>query len=151
MSVLRTFVLRDADVAARMLAYVKEHAAEAARRGQPLQVTVARYAPPRSNGSNKHLWGDVLGPISEQVSVGGTYYKADIWHEHFKELFLPDVCAAGIEKWVHFADGSRRVAMSTTDLNREEFEVYIEQIRAHAASEYGVVFPPPKDRSTGAG
>ena len=141
MTLLRSFTLRTPELAADMVRYVKAHAGEAARIGQPLQVTVARYKPPRTPGSNRFMWAAVLQPIADQVCVADRYFSAETWNEHLKAQFLPELCAAGVEKWVVFPNGDRMLAMSTTHLNTEEMGLYLEAVQAHAATELGVVFP----------
>lgn len=140
MTVLRTFVLRSPEIASAMVAFVKEHAADALKRGQPLQVTVARYRPPRTPGSNRYMWGAVLEPIAQQVCVHGAWFTAEVWSEHFKQRFLPEVSASGVEKWTVFPDGTRVLNMGTSDLNSEEMGVYLQQVQAYATTELGVEF-----------
>lgn len=140
MTVLRSFILRTPDIAAAMVAFVKEHAGEAVKRGQPLHVTVARYRPARTPGSNRYMWAAVLEPIAEQVCVNGRWFDAETWAEFMKRRFLPEVCASGKEKWTVFPDGSRVLSMGTSDLNTEEMATYLHQCQAYATTELGVVF-----------
>ena len=144
MTVLRSFILNTPEKAAEMLAFVKAHAETAVRSGQPLQVTVARYKPRRSNGSNKFYWGAVLQQISDQVRVGGQWFAPDVWGEHLKQRFLPEQCASGVDKWAVYPDGTRVLAMGTSDLNSEEMSLYLNECQAYATTELGVAFDGQK-------
>lgn len=140
MPVLRTFIIRTPEIAAGLMAFIKQHARAAVERNRPLQITVAEYRQTRSNQANSYMWAAVLTPIAEQVCVNGRWFSADTWSQYMKAQFLPEVNAAGMEKWTYMPDGSRELAMGTSDLNSEEFAVYLNQVQAHAATEYGVVF-----------
>lgn len=140
MPVLRTFIVRTPEIAAAMLAFVKQNAGPAVERNRPLQVVISEHRPTRSNQANSYMWAAVLTPIAERVCVNGRWFSADTWSQYMKVQFLPEVNAAGMEKWNYLPDGSRELAMGTSDLNSEEFATYLNQVQAHAAMEYGVVF-----------
>lgn len=137
---LRTFVLRDGTIAAGLVAFLKEHAGPMVAAGTPLQVTVAKHRRTRSNEANAFMWAAVLTPISLQVQVAGRWFSADTWNEQLKRDHLPEICAAGVEKWDVLPDGSRELRMSTSDLNTEEMALYLNEVQARAASEWGVTF-----------
>lgn len=140
MPVLRTFILRDGAIAAGLVAFLKEHAGPMVAAGTPLQVTVAKHRRTRSNEANAFMWAAVLTPIAQQVQVAGRWFSADTWNEQMKRDHLPEMCAAGVEKWEVLPDGSRELRMSTSDLNTEEMALYLNEVQARAASEWGVVF-----------
>ena len=140
MTVLRSFVLNTPEKAAEMVAFVKSHAGAAVQAGQPLQVTVARFKPKRSDGSNKFYWGAVLQQISDQCRVGGQWFAPEVWGEHLKQRFLPEKCASGKEKWAHYPDGSRVLSMGSSDLNAEEMGLYLAACQAYAVHDLGVSF-----------
>jgi hypothetical protein len=140
MAVLRTFILRDPSIAAGLVAFLKEHAGPMVAAGTPLQVTVAKHRRTRSNEANAFMWAAVLTPIAQQVQVAGRWFSAETWNEQLKRDHLPEICAAGVEKWDVLPDGTRELRMSTTDLNTEEMALYLTQVQARAASEWGVVF-----------
>jgi hypothetical protein len=139
-TVLRSFVLNSPDKAAELVAFIKQHAGSAVQAGQPLQVTVARFKPKRSDGSNKFYWAAVLQQISDQVRVDGQWFAPEVWGEHLKQRFLPEQCASGKEKWAHYPDGSRVLTMGTSDLNSEEMGLYLAASQAYAISDLSVVF-----------
>ena len=143
MTVLRSFVLNTPEKAAEMVAFVKSHAGAAVQAGQPLQVTVARFKPKRSDGSNKFYWGAVLQQISDQCRVGGQWFAPEVWGEHLKQRFLPEKCASGRDKWADCPDGSRVLSMGTSDLNSEEMGLYLAACQAYAIHDLGVAFDSP--------
>ena len=140
MTVLRSFVLNTPEKAAEMVAFVKAHAGSAVQAGQPLQVTVARFKPKRSDGSNKFYWGAVLQQISDQCRVGGQWFAPEVWGEHLKQRFLPEKCASGKDKWAHYPDGTRVLSMGSSDLNSEEMGLYLAACQAYAIHDLGVSF-----------
>jgi len=139
-TVLRQFILRDASVAASLYAFLKANWRDMAEQGRYLQITVAEYRTKRSSEQNAFMWKAVLEPIAKQAYVRGERFAADIWNEHLKEQFLPEVNARGMAKWAHLPSGQRRLVMSTTDLNVAEMTTYLDAIQAYAASELGVQF-----------
>jgi hypothetical protein len=144
MSAPRTFILREPRHAAELVTFLKAHAGPAANDDQPLQVTVARHKPKRSNEANAFMWAAVLTPISQQACVAGRYFGAETWHESMKREHLPELTASGKEKWDWLPSGERVLAIGTTDLNSAEFAEYLEKVQADAATNHGVVF----DRAT---
>ncbi len=76
--------------------------------------------PKRSLDSNRYYWA-VLGDISEQMVVGKAY-EPSIWHEYFKQLFLPDLMQ-------ELPDGSLSIVPpSSTKLTQKEFSEYLEKV-----------------------
>lgn len=77
-----------------------------------------------------HLW---LNCISAE-----TGNEVDILAEYFKQKFL------GIRERVIHGDHVR-VALSTTELNTEEFKRYLDRIQEWANVEQGIILPNPED------
>lgn len=140
MPLLATITLRSPDDWSRVVDLVRQHAGALAAMGTPLRVMVARKLASRSMDQHRFMWADVLTAISRQACIRGRWFSAESWHEYLKAEFLPEVCSRGIEKWAYHADGTRSLQMSTTDLDRDEFDSYLLAIQSHAASEWGVVF-----------
>jgi hypothetical protein len=136
----RTWVLREPRHAADLVAWLKEHAGQAAADEQPLQVTVSRFRPKRSDQANRFLWGAVLEQIAAQACVSGRHFRAEVWHEHYKRELLPERTASGKDKWDWLPSGERVLAIGTKDLNSSEFSTYLEQVQADAATVHGVSF-----------
>lgn len=135
------FILRSPLDAARMQAHLKEHAEPMAQRGTPLQITIAPYKATRSNEANARWWAAVVTPTADQVVVGGVHHEPDVWAQYLKEKCLPDMCAKGIDKYKFMPDGSRVLAMGSSDLNTKEFGEFMERCEAFVVSEFGVRLP----------
>ena len=125
---MRQFILREKVHAKSMWDYVRQHAADQARVGRPLVVTVAEHKQKRSNEQNARYWA-LLSEISEQVQVGGRYFDRDVWHEWMKDRFGPKI------------DGpTGLLSASTSQMNTEQFNQYMTQVESFAAQELGVEF-----------
>ncbi len=140
MAILRTFVLRSADDWRALAELVRELGPTQASKGAPLLVHVAVKRAQRRLDQNARMWADVLEQIAAQAVSNGRRYSAESWHEEMKKRHLPDMAASGVEKWRYAADGGRDLAMSTGDLNDEEFDQYLMAIQADAADRHGVTF-----------
>lgn len=115
-------------------------------RGEALQLVVSIYKKTRSSEANSFMWAGLLTPIAQQAWSAGVQYKAEVWNEYYKEEYLPEVNAKGMDKWMYLPNGARRLMMSTTDLNTDEMRDYLDQVSAHATSELGVLLPVnPRD------
>lgn len=140
MPVLAAITLRSPDDWQRLVALVRPMAGPLASRGTPLRVIVAEKLASRSQEQNRFMWADVLATIARQACIRGQWFSAETWHEYLKAEFLPEICSRGVEKWAYHDDGTRYLQMSTTDLDRDEFDSYLLAIQGHAASERGVIF-----------
>ena len=140
MGVLADVTLRGPADWHRLVEIVREHAGPMAERGTPMRLVIAEKLAARSLEAHRFMWGGVLDQIASQVCLNGRWFAAESYHQFLKELHLPDICARGIPKWQFHADGSRSLLMSTTDLDRQEFDTYLLAIQAHAAAEWGVIF-----------
>ncbi len=97
--------------------------------GVRLVLTISQYR--RTPAQNKRYWGKgVLAQITEQATVSGRQFAAEIWHEQFKRQFI------GV---IELPNGSV-VGMSSKDLNTAEFSEFCTKVEAHAASELNVTF-----------
>ena len=114
-----------------------------------LEVVLRSVTKQRNNDQNALMWA-CLNEISMQVFVAGKLFSADAWHEHLKQLNLPDETSEpyifelvtkpeSYQKWELLPSGDRRLAGSTTDLTKHGFSEYIEKLYAFA-SEHGVMF-----------
>ena len=139
MSLRRSFVLHGPIQAKLLHAFLKSNAAEMAKQGQPLEVSVSVYKAKRSKDQNNLMWA-LLEQIAQQAFVGGRRFEAEVWHEHMKRELLPDETLKGVKKWRVLPSGHRDLGMGTTDLNTAEFSLYLEALQAKAASELGVEF-----------
>lgn len=125
---MKTFVLRDAEIARRMVNYVKAIAGPAAAAGRPLMVTIDEYQAKRSAQANSRYWA-LLEDISEQAVIDGKRFSREAWHTYFREKYAPK------------EDGpTGLVAMSTSQMNKETFANYMQRVEVEAVQTLGVEF-----------
>lgn len=125
---MKTFTLRDPEIARKMVQFIRENAGEQARIGQPLVVSIEAYQAKRSGDQNRLYWV-VLSEIAEAVEVDGKRFSKEAWHEHFRAEFLPKQ-----------ESPSGLVAISTTQMTKPEFADYVTRVQAYAANHFGVEF-----------
>ena len=111
---------------------------------RPLEVIIREEQKGRSLSANALMWAGPLNNIATQAWVHGRQYSALIWHEFFKEKFLPDFpdpkqVKEGYIKYEETPDGRRVLTGSTNKLTKHGFSLYMEQIYAYGA-ELGVRF-----------
>jgi hypothetical protein len=111
---------------------------------RPLEVIIREEQKGRSLSANALMWAGPLNDIATQAWVHGRQYSALIWHEYFKEKFLPDFpdpkqVKEGYLKYEETPDGRKVLVGSTNKLTKHGFSLYMEQIYAYGA-ELGVRF-----------
>ena len=111
---------------------------------RPLEVIIREEQKGRSLSANALMWAGPLNDIASQAWVHGKQYSALIWHEYFKEKFLPDFpdltqVKEGYRKYEETPDGKRILIGSTQKLTKHGFSLYMEQIYAYGA-DLGVRF-----------
>jgi len=111
---------------------------------RPLEVIIREEQKGRSLSANALMWAGPLNDIASQAWVHGKQYSALIWHEYFKEKFLPDFpdptqVKEGYRKYEETPDGRRVLIGSTQKLTKHGFSLYMEQIYVYGA-ELGVRF-----------
>ena len=111
---------------------------------KPLEVIIREEQKGRSLSANALMWAGPLNDIASQAWVHGKQYSALIWHEYFKEKFLPDFpdptqVKEGYRKYEETPDGKRILIGSTQKLTKHGFSLYMEQIYAYGA-DLGVRF-----------
>lgn len=116
----------------------------------PLEVVVRERPKERGLDANARLWVGPLKDIASQAWVAGRQHSAKIWHEHFKEEFLPDDGTPeslpenghvkdGYRKWDWKLDGTCMLVGSTTELTVLGFALYMTEVEAFG-SNLGVQF-----------
>lgn len=98
----------------------------------------------------RFIHGPVLQQIAEQVVVNGVRYTKEAWKHHLKELFIPDQFVMVQAPFVRDAKTGewrpsrrkvpRKVEKSLLSLKNEARSIFIDQVLAHAATEWGVQF-----------
>lgn len=110
----------------------------------PLEVVIREEVKKRGLDHNSAYWAGPLADIAAQAYIGGRTYSADVWHFHFKVLYLleefdPELCLAGYRKWDITPSGERVLVGSTTQLTVKGFAQYLTQVEADGAG-MGVQF-----------
>ena len=105
----------------------------------PLEVRIGEMVKVRGLDQNSLMWVNQLADIAEQAWIEGKKYRDVVWHEQFKELYLPEefdeeLTKEGYCKWEIRPDGKRALIGSTTQLTRKGFTQYLTQIEAFGAS-----------------
>lgn len=116
---------------------------------KPLEIVIREEVKPRRVDQNSLMWSCQLKCISEQAYVNGRTYSVEVWHEHFKELFLPEtfqspehqaeIVKDGYRKYDISPSGKRILVGSTTELTIKGFAIYLQQVEAFGAN-LGVIY-----------
>jgi hypothetical protein len=110
----------------------------------PIEVVIREERKTRSIDANARMWAGPLRDISEQAWVHGKQYTPLVWHEYFKEQFLPEyfdeqLTKEGYQKYDETPNGKKILIGSTSKLTKKGFSEYLMQIEAYGA-ELGVMF-----------
>ena len=110
----------------------------------PKVVEVKPFQKLRTKDQNRLMWKSLMGDIAGQAFIDGRQFSQQVWHEHLKELFLPEKAEEGIttadyQKWLEMPDGSLKMVGSTTKLLTKGMSNYLEQCYAYGC-DLGVMF-----------
>jgi len=116
----------------------------------PVEILIREQVKKRKLTMNQAMWAGPLRDIERLAWHQGRQFSAEVWHEHLKELFLPDELAPDFDP-THVLDGYRKwdlnpwnenrmLVGSTTQLTDAGMKIYLLQVEAYAAQEYGVEF-----------
>lgn len=115
----------------------------------PLEMVLREEVKPRKQDQNSLMWSCQLKCISEQAYVNGRTYSPEVWHEHMKEMFLPEtfqssehqaeIVKEGYRKYDISPSGKRILVGSTTELTVKGFAIYLQQVEAFGAN-LGVIY-----------
>lgn len=133
-SLYREFPLRSPAIWPMVVAFIKANAQAFASRGEYLRVIITADEKKRNSQQNRFYWGAVMKAICEQSWVAGNQFNKDAWHEYYARKF-------GVLEEITLPDGEIVIKRkSTSEMSIGEFSEYLNQVQAHAASEFGVVF-----------
>lgn len=119
---------------------------------KPVQVLIREEPRQRKKSANDAYWAGPMRDIEEKAWHKGRKYRAEEWHEGFKELFLPDPDSPDFNprhvtnpdeyrKWdTNPITGKRSCVGSTTQLTDEGMWDFRTQVEALMSQEYGVQF-----------
>jgi hypothetical protein len=134
-----------------LIADTQRQAAIAAITNAPLGIEVKLQEPvkARTLDQNALMWSGPLADMEAQAYVQGRTYSAAMWHEFFKDLYLPEdkdpyifelvKNPGSYKKYDYDPRGNRRMIGSTTDLTKYGMSQYLEQVYAYGAK-LGVLF-----------
>jgi hypothetical protein len=107
----------------------------AALRGKKLTVTVEREVKRRGDPANRYYWAAVARAVAEYLSIGRELpLSKDDAHRVLCSAFI------GTEDTPLGPTPCR-----SSTLTSEQFSTFIERIKAHAASEWGLRIPGPDE------
>lgn len=138
----RRILLREAEQVERAVAVIRNAPLDAKK---PLEFLVREEVRARKLDQNALMWVGPLKDISEQAWTEGRQHSAQVWHEFFKQQFLPDLYDPELckdekyQKWTEGPGGDQVLVGSSTDLTVRGFSQYLERIHAFGAS-LGVEF-----------
>lgn len=132
----RTFVLRTMENVRALWQFLKQNLKPMAEQERFIEVRVYEWKPRATDAQHAVIWV-INEQIANQAWVAGRRFDAETWHEQLKRDHLPEETKKGVKKWRALPNGERELNMSTTNLDREEKTVYINQIMARGA-ELGV-------------
>jgi len=138
----RSLVLRSEAIRESALAAIRNAPIDTLR---PLEILVREEVKARKLDQNAAMWAGPLKDIAEQGWLDGRQFAIEVWHEHFKERYLPEEfnaedCKEGYVKWSYTPNGRRVLVGSTTHLTVSGFAKYLREVEAFGATELGVRF-----------
>jgi hypothetical protein len=111
----------------------------------PLELVFREEVKARKLDQNGAMWAGTLKDIEQQAYFNGRRFSDVVWHEFFKEEFLPDdtmVCfdpemvkdPIKYKKYDYTPKGKRVLVGSTTELTVKGFAIYLTQVEAFGAN-----------------
>jgi len=99
-------------------------------------VLIIKPRAKRSSEQNRYYWGVVVHEITIRLRELGNEVTPEMVHEYLKARFNKTTVYAKDDEFLE-------MAMSTTELNKEEFSEYVEAIKRWAADIIGIYIPDP--------
>ena len=96
-------------------------------------VKIVRKTKPRTISQNSLMW------MWYKCMEDSTGQRKEDFHDYYKAKFLA--------RQVTIGQRCVTVVGSTTDLNTLQMTKYLEQVKADAATEFGITLPLPEDRN----
>lgn len=96
-------------------------------------VKILRKSKPRTISQNSLMW------MWYKCMEDATGQRKEDFHDYYKAKFIAREIAIG-GRWV-------TVVGSTSDLNTLQMTNYLENVKADAAAEFGIMLPLPADRN----
>ena len=97
-------------------------------------ISIEKFRDGRSGNQNRYYWGIIVNGLASEFG----YFRDEI-HQLLRQKFL------GYTRQNPISGKTEQFVRSTTDLNTEEMEEYLESIRVWALSEFSVYLPLPNE------
>ena len=97
-------------------------------------ISIEKFRDGRSGNQNRYYWGIIVNGLASEFG----YFRDEI-HQLLRQKFL------GYTRQNPITGKTEQFVRSTTDLNTEEMEQYLESIRVWALSEFSVYLPTPNE------
>ena len=123
----QVYVIRSSAILERAIQFARNNWEAMSRTKHPLVIEFKPESQKRSVQANRYYW-QVLNQISEQAWIEGRQYSAEVWHEAAKRRFIGCMDLPG----------GGTMALSSADLNVQEFAEYVTKVEAWAQTELGV-------------
>jgi len=121
-----SYIIRDEKILARAIAMIRGNWQAMAGRNEAMVVHLTADSATRSQEQNRRYWA-LLSDIAASAWVDGRQFDKDVWHEEFRQRFLPRI------------DGpSGSYPVSTTSLTVKAFAHYMEDVSIFASQELGL-------------
>jgi hypothetical protein len=121
-----SYIIRDDKILARAIAMIRGNWVAMAGRNEAMVVHLTADSATRSQEQNRRYWA-LLSDIAASAWVDGRQFDKDVWHEEFRQRFLPRI------------DGpSGSYPVSTTSLTVKAFAHYMEDVSIFASQELGL-------------
>ncbi len=103
-------------------------------------LITAKNIKKRSNNQNRYYWSVCVGMIKDRMIELGNDVDAQLVHDYLKDRFnRKEIWADGVNI------GS--IGDTTTKLNKEDFEKYLEKVKRFAADVLSIYIPDPNQPS----
>lgn len=124
----KVFVLRNKEIAQRMMDHIKALAGPMAAAGRPMVIEVGEYDAKGSNEQLRLVWA-LFTDIAEQVEVQGKRFSKEAWYAHYLDLFAPK------------QEGpSGLIPIGLSQMKKRQRAEFITKVESHAIQELGVEF-----------
>jgi hypothetical protein len=100
------------------------------------RITISKYRRRRSDRQNRFYWPCAVVPFAEFLREQGEPITNEMAHEMLKMKFLPVVVQDA-------KAGDLRCTRSTTELDTQEFNAYLDHVSKFLHDFFGIVTPEP--------
>lgn len=121
------FILRNKQIRDNLVAWIDANWERYEK--NPLMVEIAPEASKRTDRQLRYYWAS-LADFAEHARIEDRTYSKDVWHEHFRDLFLER----------EELPNGKLVPKSTSRLTVAQFNEYLDKINLWTSTELGIQF-----------